>query len=779
MKQGKKFNFKVEKAAEEALQYLMNKEFNSASEIAKKNLKKKNKHPVFLFTESIDALIQSNEELFRLKFDELSKLSSVRYSDYYNFGVFFQQHDLDNLAVECFSHCVHFKEDFFEGYEQLGNSVFKLEDYDGALGAYTKALELDPDNHIIMARLAKCCVNLGHHADGLAYYKRLLVDNPYDSNIRTGFASCLNGLGRENEAVSLLGKGIDKASQPEMDYYLLSLIAFKNFKLHSAFTFSGKAHEINPDYLPALKMYGLVLGRLNIHDKSVEILKKARAKDPDDIDVIFNYGNALRSMGKLSDALECYFECLHLNPEYSYAFNNLGHTYTLMGDSLKARECYGIAMELAPDRSDYHSNLLFTILHEKNVTSEDHLKEARKWQNKHAASIDERVQNYKFNPGKVEKLRIGYISGDFGNHVVSYYWLPVVEHHDRNKFEIFLYSQESREDNISKNINAEIEQVYDKRRDVSGLSDDKLCEQIVDDQIHILVDLSGHTASNRLKALSYKPAPIQASYIGYPATTGLDSIDYYITQPLSVPLEYEDLFVEKLAHVAGYTSYNLREGSEAILSRELPYKKNGYITFANFNRAGKATSVCIETWGEILQQVPESRLMIKVDNLEGDKFTNDLYECIDRLGIERDRLILKARSHFLEYLEEMNEFDIGLDPFPYNGASTSLDLLYMGRNFIALAKERAFHENIGASLLRFFGQEEMIASSLEQYVERAVWAAKNVEILESRRLSLRAFFLSEVSANGAKVCASLENAFEKMWSKYCNGEAPSHIPLEE
>ncbi|KLN60320.1 hypothetical protein WH96_14210 [Kiloniella spongiae] len=779
MAQGKKFNYKVERAADDALQYMMNKQFDIAFEIATINLKKKNKHPVFLFVKSIEALLQGDESSFRAQFDNLFKLSSARYTDYYNFGVFFQQHKLDNLAVECLSKCVELKRDFFEGQEQLGNSIYFLGEYESALGAYSAALELRPKNKTLIMRAGECCSKLGYDTDGLAYYQSLLLDHPRDSDVRTGFASCLIRLGRESEAVAFLGKDIDQSYEPEKDYYVLSLISYKTSKLHAALKFAAKAYEINSDYLPVLKLYGAVLGRLNIHGLAIDILKKALEKDPDDPEVLFNCGNSYQGITEIDQAREYYLECLGHDPEYYLAFNNLGFGYNFQGNIEKAKECYGIAMELAPSREDFHSNLLFTILHEKNSSPEDHLREARLWQSKHAIPIDERVQAYKFNTNEVKKLRIGYISGDFGDHVAAYYWLPVAQHHDRDRYDIFLYSQKPREDDSSGKIKIEIEKVCDKIRDVSNLSDKELCEQIVDDQIHILIDLSGHTAGGRLRALSYKPAPVQASYIGYPATTGLDSIDYYISQPFSVPLEHEDLFSEKLAHIAGCTSYSVRPGAEKIESKKLPYKENGFITFANFNRAGKVTAECMRAWGQILQQVPNSKLMLKINRLDEDDFTNDFYECLDDLGVERGRLILRTRSDFLLYLEEINEFDLGLDPFPYNGASTSLDLFYMGRSFVSLTKGRAFHENIGTSLLKFFGQEEMIVSSVEKYIERAVWAANNMAVLEENRLKLRSFFLTEVAGGGAKVCASLERAMDVMWKRYCKGDNVDHITLDD
>ncbi|KKJ76499.1 hypothetical protein WH95_11800 [Kiloniella litopenaei] len=778
MKQGKKFNYKVEKAAEDTLQYLMNRQFDNASEIAAKNLKKKHKHPVFLFVKSVDSLLQGDEVSFRSQLDALFKLPSIRYTDYYNFGVFFQQHKLDVLAVECFSACVQLKQDFFEGQEQLGNSIFNLGEYESALGAYSAALKLKPKSKELIISAGKCCSKLGHYSDGLDYYESLLFEHPFDSDVRTGYASCLIGLDREAEAVAFLGKDIDKSYKAEKDYYLLSLVSYNNSKLHSALKFAAKGHEINPDYLPVLKMYGTCLGRLNIHGLAIDILKKAIEKDPNDPEVLYNCGNSFQGIGEIDQAREYYMECLRINPEYYLAFNNLGFGYNYQGDIKKAKECYGIALELTPKREDFHSNLLFTILHEKDSSPEDHLREARVWQDKHAIPVDERVKEYKFNPAEVKKLRIGYISGDFGDHVAAYYWLPIAEHHDRDKFDIFLYSQKPREDELSQKVNAKIDTICDKKRDVFNLSDEELCKQIVDDQIHILVDLSGHTGGNRLRALTYKPAPVQATYIGYPATTGLETIDYFITQPIHTPIESAKYFSEKLVHTPGCTSYNIRDAGRNVQSKPLPYKKNGYVTFGSFNRPSKISDACIDTWVDVISGVPNSRLIIKSSGTAGDEFKDKIIGRMKAQGISADRIDFRGRSSYEDFLEEINEIDIGLDSFPYTGATTSFDALFMGRSYITLRGTGAVHAIVGATYLEYFGHPEFVAHSTDEYVKIAINAAKNMSQLEDIRLKLRDTFLREIAGSGPRLCAALETAYQKMWDVYISGEEKDHIVIE-
>jgi protein O-GlcNAc transferase len=775
VKQGQKFNYKIEKAADSVLHFLMNKQLDEAFELANKNLRKKNFHPTFVFAKSIEFLSEKDEEGFRAQFNKLSGLSSIRYTDYYNFGVFFQKFQFDVLAIECFDECVKRKDDFFEGYEQLGNSIFNLEEYESALGAYISALTLKPKHIAITMRAGMCCVNLGHYNKGLEFYKSLLSENPFDSDIRVGVARCLFELNRLSEVEALILNDIDHASEKEKDYFVLSTIYKDSRNFNAALAFAGKGYDINPNYLPIIKLYGSLLGRLNYHKKSLEILKVAVARDPADHEMLFNYGNAYQSLGQISEARKYFLKSIDLNPESHKAYNNLGFGYQTQGDHSKANECYRIALGLAPDRDDYHSNILFSMLHQESIEPLDHYQEARKWQEQHGAKSNEIIKEYNIIGDSIEKLKIGYISADFGDHVVSYHWLPIAKHHDRSKYDIYLYSQRSLQDELSNEINKEIDDVCDQRRDVSLMSDKELCEQIRNDKINILIDLSGHTAGNRLAALSFRPAPVQATYIGYPATTGLDAIDYFITQPLHTPLEAADVFSEKLAHIPGCTSYNIRKDAQNIHSKPLPYKDNGYITFGSFNRPNKISRKCVEAWAQIVAGVPNSRILIKGDDIIGSHFESLTIECMADAGVSRERLILRDRSDYACYLEEINEIDIGLDSFPFNGATTSFDMLFMGRGYISLKGAGAIQNIVGSSYLEYFGHSELIATSVESYIAKAIDVALNMDALEAIRLKLRDTFRHEISESGPNVCKGLEDAYDLMWKTYVSGKTKQHI----
>ncbi len=777
MAQGRKFSFKVEKAAETVFNHLFAKQYEPAIELSVKNIKKKNKHPVFFFALSIQFLLENDSASFREQFSEIANLPSVSYIDYYNFGVFFQKLEVHSLAVECFSESAQRKPDHIDSFIQLANSIYELDELDSALGAYISAYELDDSNTYVAMRAGECLEKLKQFDQAVEYYNKVYEKFPLDSEARVCLARCLIELDRSDEAENVISKDIDKASKKEKDYLLLVKIYKDRHDMNLAFRFAAASYKYNSDFLPIIKVYATLLIDRNYPKEAKAILKRAIARDPKDIDTVFNYGTCCHLLGDHVEALEYLYKSIEIDPTSHKAYNNLGQVFEGLGKHEKAIDHYRKAIDLAPAHEEYHSNILFTMLHQDGVDPITHLAETKVWEKMHAVLPKQRISEYKFNPGKVEKLRIGYISGDFGDHVAAYFWLPIAKHHDRDRYDIYLYSQKVRDDELSRTVNERIDQVCDLKRDVSTLTDEELCQQIVDDEIHILIDLSGHTAGNRLKALSSKPAPIQASYIGYPATTGLDSIDYYITQPFSAPLEDADLYTEKLVHIPGCTSYNIRSGAEHIVSKKLPYKTNGWVTFGSFNRTSKISVECMQAWGQLLKKIPRSRLILKGSGKDDDEFTHRFYQCLDDCGVERERLILRKRSDFLTYLEEINEFDIGLDPFPYNGATTSLDLFFMGRSFITLQKGRAFHENIGASLLKFFGQDEMVSSSVEEYVEKAVWAAQNMTKLEENRLKLRDFFLTEVAGSGAKVCASLETSMEIMWKRYCDGDAVDHILL--
>ncbi|MEH6632611.1 MAG: tetratricopeptide repeat protein [Halopseudomonas aestusnigri] len=775
MKLGRKFNFKVEKAAEGVLKHLYEKQFSEAFELADKNLKKKKNHPVFLFADSIRYLINDDPATFREIFDKISLNSGVKSEDYYNFGVFFQALDVHSLAAECYGECINLKPDFVEGYIQLANSLFSLNEVEGALGSYLSVLEIDKENKYCLDRAGSCYELMGHNDKALECYRKLYDKDPLDSNYRCNVAKCLIHLERSNEAEHVVSKDLEKASKKELDYLLLVKLYKDRHDMKAALNFAAVAYDENKDCLPVIKIFGSLLCNRNLFEKAQEVLLKAIARDPNDPEMLFNYGNACQKLGELTEAHKYYLKSLEADPQYHKAINNLGFVFEALGDHKQALECYAKALKMAPDQDKYHSNILFAMLHESGSDPIEHYNEARKWEQSFAVDPADRIAEYKVSNKPQEKLKIAYISGDFGDHVASYHWLPIVKHHDRDKFEIFLYSQTTREDETSEKVRTKIDEVCDHNIEVVHMSDEQLCDQIVNDGINVLIDLSGHTAGNRLTALSRKPAPVQATYIGYPATTGLDAIDYFITQPIHTPITAARAFSEKLVHTVGCTSYNIRSSAEHVVSKPLPFKENGYVTFGSFNRPSKVSKECIDAWVKIAAGVPNSRLIIKSDGVTGDRFKNVVTESMNEAGVSSERLIFRERSEYADYLEEINEIDIGLDPFPYNGATTSFDMLFMGRSYITLRGAGAIHEIVGASYLEYFGHPELVANTIEEYVNKAITAAKGVQDLEAIRGELKETFLRDIAGSGPRVCASLEAGYQKMWDTYVLGKEKDHI----
>ncbi|MCZ4280510.1 tetratricopeptide repeat protein [Kiloniella laminariae] len=778
MRPGGKFNYKIEIAAENVMQFLNNQRFPEAFEISDRFLKRKPVHPVFVFSQSIKFLLDGNTSVFREIFDGVSRLKFVQHLDYYNFGVFFQTAGAFDLAAECFDFCLRLKPDFIEGWIQLGNSFQEIQETETALGAYLSGLAEDKDNFICNQLAAGCFKNLGHEDKALEHYRICYEKRPLDSNCRCDVAKCLIQLGRLEEAEYVVSNDLGKATNREKDLLVLSKIYKDRGDKDKALKLAAAAYEANSDNLHVLKVFGVLLADNAINNEAKGILKKAIIRDQEDAELLFNYAVACQQLNEFVEAEIYYNKAIAKKPGYHECYNNIGFVYEHLGESKKAIEYYRKALEFAPEKSEYHSNVLFTLLQTPGSDPVEHYNEARDWQRLHAATGDQRVKEYNFPKNKDTKLRIGYISGDFGDHVVSYYWLPIVKHHNREKFEIYLYSQIERKGNISETVTKEIKENCDQLAYVADLSDADLSQKIVDDGIHILIDLSGHTSGNRLKALSRKPASVQATYIGYPGTTGLDSIDYFITQAITVPLSDADLFSEKLVHLPGITSYNVRKGAENISTKPLPFQENGYVTFGSFNRSHKISKNCIETWARILERVPDSRLLVKRSGAEGDHFTEQMLASLKAVGVDRERLIFRERGDYLEYLEEINEVDIGLDTFPFNGATTSLDMLYMGRAFIALKGGRALQENIGASLLRYFGHEELISHDISEYINKAVGIAERLPHLDNVRLDLRKTYKEEIAGSGKRSCSALEQAYTIMWDRYCKGQQNEHIVIE-
>jgi len=421
-------------------------------------------------------------------------------------------------------------------------------------------------------------------------------------------------------------------------------------------------------------------------------------------------------------------------------------------------------LELNPDYVSAHSNFLYGLHHLAEIEPVQLFDQHQLWATRHAEPVASDIPSHQNDRKPNRRLRIGYVSPDFRTHSVAYFMEALLENHDRSAFEIFCYSDVALKDTTS----VRFENLADCWRDIAGMPDENVAQWVLNDRVDILVDLAGHTAKNRMLLFARKPAPVQVSYLGYPNTTGLDTVDYRITDSWSDPPGQTDhLYTEKLLHLPhGFLCYTPPKTSPA--AGNLPAERSGFITFGSFNNRAKITPEVIKIWSMILILVPNARLYIKSKSLSDSATQKSLHDKFIENNVAPEQIKFMGYSpSTYDHLDLYNSVDIGLDTFPYNGTTTTCEAMWMGVPVIVLSG-MIHMSRVGVSLLSNVGLPDLIGDSADDYVHKAVELAANLEKLKKIRLELRNMMCRSPLMNGPLFTHSLENAYRRMWENWAN-----------
>lgn len=520
-----------------------------------------------------------------------------------------------------------------------------------------------------------------------------------------------------------------------------------------------KAIRIQPQRADAFTNLGLVLLWQNKARDAEEVFRRAIQINPDSAKDYDNLGGAIVTQGRYREALECYERALELDPNSAEAHNDIGTALELIGDLDGSTEHFRTTLELRPGFVECFSNLLFGLGYKPDLDPAEHLRIHREWAERYEAPrLAEPVSHRNVeNPDR--KLRVGYVSPDFRTHSVAYFIEPILEAHDRNEYEVYCYSDVASPDAITHRM----EKLPVVWRPIFGKGDDEVSDLILGDGIDILVDLAGHTGRNRLLVFARRPAPIQMAWIGYPNTTGLQSIEYRITDEWADPEPYADtIHSEQLLRLpSGFNCYLPPADSPPV--SPLPASHAGSVTFGSFNNFAKINAKVIETWAEILKLTPGSRLLVKCKQM-GDAWVREkLGNQFRDLGIREDQLLLL--SHIAQtagHLDAYNLVDVGLDSFPFNGATTSFEALWMGVPIVTLAGDR-HAARVGVSILHRLGLDDLIANTSEDYIEIAASLAGRLEELAALRSSMRGRMTESGLTDAVRTTREVEDAYRRAW----------------
>jgi predicted O-linked N-acetylglucosamine transferase (SPINDLY family) len=522
------------------------------------------------------------------------------------------------------------------------------------------------------------------------------------------------------------------------------------------------ALQIKPEYAEAHNNLGNALQEKKDFTAAIHCYQSAIQFNSQYYKAFNNLGNACQRQGRLNQAIACYQKALEIKPGYCEAFNNAGNALVEFGKIPQAIAHYEKALNVNPAYRVAHSNLLLAMQYQNKINLSMHYSAARKWWQQHAARYFRSGMTTKHIGGQ-RRLRIGYVSPDFRQHSVGFFFLPMILNHDRRLVEVFCYSEVKSPDDVTDQVKL----LCDHWRPIVGLDDRTVADQVRRDGIDILVDLAGHTAENRLLVFAYKPAPVQVTWLGYPDTTGMPVIDYRLTDEIADPPgESDNYHSETLLRLPdGFLCYGPPENAPAV--NALPARHNGRITFGSFNNLPKINSEVIALWSRLLYQVADSRLVLKSKQFADKYVRQRFWDLFSNCGVAAERVTLLPRvASTAGHLSVYHQVDIALDPFPYNGTTTTCEALWMGVPVITLRGDR-HAGRVGASILTRIGLAEMVAESQDQYTRIGMELAEDLDRLKNLRAGMRARMQTSVLCDGRSFARTVENTFQQIWQRGC------------
>ena len=667
--------------------------------------------------------------------------------------------DVDD-AIDALERCVVLKPDFFQGYLNLADGLRAANRLPQAEACLTKALTLEPESGEALARLGATHRAAENLQSALVCFERIVEKSLDSADAHFDLADILKRLGRTNEAVTSYRTGLvihrgNASAHNNLGECLL------NLGFHDA---AIKALEESLRHAPSLveAHNNLGLGQNTIGDtqSAIASFQNALALRPTFAPAHYNLANTLHTEARLTEAVAAYQEAIRLEPSYHEAHNNLGGVFQSQGKLDEAQTAYRQALRVKPDAAQTGSNLLFCLNYRDDIDPDDVYRMHRQWEQSHSLA---RSPSHNNKIDRNRKLRIGYVSADFREHSVAYFSEPLLTAHDKSGFEVFAYADVPRADAFTQRFR----QCVTTWRDIAALDDEQVVELVRGDAIDVLIDLTGHTARSRLRVFSAKPAPIQVTCIGYPNTTGLSNMDYRLTDARADPVgETEHYHTEELIRLKDcLLCYKPPGDAPAIKSRTA--RGDHSVTFGSFNNLSKVTPQVVRVWSEILTAVEGSTLLLKGTPLS-DPPTRQRYEAhFAQHGIERGRLDLLGRVEPTSgHLDLYNRIDLALDPFPYNGTTTTCESLWMGVPVVTLAGGR-HAGRVGVSLLSAIGAEDWIAQTRQSYVEKAVELANNLERGCERGSSLCETMRRSALLDASGFTRQLERVYREIWSRWC------------
>ncbi|MEY4938656.1 MAG: hypothetical protein RIQ93_391 [Verrucomicrobiota bacterium] len=596
---------------------------------------------------------------------------------------------------------------------------------EAAIASLDRAAGLKPDDPEIYYHRGNARSALLAYAPALSDYEKALSLRPDYPDAWNNRALALQSLGRTQEAKVSLQRALGLAPQN----------AIYHNNLGEVLSRLGSLAEARVEYETAIRLAPKYVAALN------------------------NLGCHLASAGELAQAIACFESALTAAPTIAQTYSNLGLALKDAGQIARAITCFRRSIELQPNNPVSHSNLLLTLHYDPACRPEALLREHQRWGERHSAPGPARQHQNARDPHR--KLRVGYLSPDFQAHPLARFITPILRLHHREQFEVFSYADVPRPDAIT----AELQDISDQWRNVAFNSDEEIAGQIGTDQIDILVDLAAHSARNRLRVFARKPAPLQITYLAYCSTTGLRQMDYRLSDPFLDPLgQPTSPYTEETVRLESYWCYSPYPIDPPPLIGRVASPRS--FTFGCLNNPCKISAVTLDAWSRLLQQLPQSKLLVHTNELG----RTHVQQHFRAAGVAVERIEFVGKQSLADYLATYQRIDVCLDTFPFGGGTTSCDALWMGVPVVTLQGETAV-SRAGASLLGQLGLSELVTETVEDYVAVALSLARDPARLDAWRTGLRQQIRASPLMDGPRFIRNLEAVYRDLWQRWCRDKS--------
>jgi predicted O-linked N-acetylglucosamine transferase (SPINDLY family) len=670
-------------------------------------------------------------------------------------------------AITAYKRSLEMNPSNLAAYHNLASALHGLGQIDEAIAFYVQAMRCDPDNAETYLNLAKALRAYGRLDETIEAYRRFAKLKPDSPDADYNLGNALVEANQDTEAVEYLARALRHHPKDPLVHTNLGIALESVGRTAEAIQAHATAISLEPNVATYYYNLGISLQRFLRFPEAVEAFAKAVELDPNEADFRNNLGGALRSVGRLDDAIECYRKTSELRPGSPMGLNNLGNAAKDIGQLDDAINYYDQALALEPECTFHHSNRVYVMYFHPRFSAQEILAEHRRWNEIHARPLANSFHSHQNTPEPERRLRIGYVSSDFREHVVGQNMFPLLANHDRENFEIFCYATVDNPDALTRQFQG----IAHSWRNLRGITDEKTARIIHRDRIDILVDLSLHMSGNRLLVFARKPAPIQVTFAGYPGGTGMDAIDYRLSDVYLDPPEFDAHYVEKTIRLPD--SFWCYDPVAMGVARGFPLNpppasKNGFVTFGSLNNFCKVNDGVIALWSKVLAGVENSRLSLISPQGSTRKRLADQFS---REGIDPSRVKFLDRQDHDLYFKLYYDIDISLDTLPYNGHTTNLDSLWMGVPFVTMLG-KTIVGRAGWSQLSNLKCTELAAKTPEEFVRIAVNLAKDLPRLTDLRATLRQRILESPLCDTKKFARSIEAAYRLMWREWCAQARP-------